>query len=98
VRHASATDDTSVEWPPNSSSSRRCASAPAKRLVRVLAMQVEQCLAECGELGERGRPPVDPRTAASLRVLHAAQQKLGARIEFGFCEPALRVARRCDVE
>ena len=47
----------------------------AERLVRVLAMQVDQKLADGLELGQRRRAAVDLRAASTLRIEHAAQQQ-----------------------
>ena len=69
-----------------------------ERLVRVLAVQVEELRAELAQLRERRRPAVDPGAAAALRVQHAAQQQLVARVELRGFEPARDRRQRGDVE
>ena len=69
-----------------------------ERLVRVLAVQVEQQGAHFRELRQCGRPAVDPRATSALRVEHAAQQQLGAGIELVRREPVTRGILRAEVE
>ena len=65
----------SVVKPPNASTSIALLLRRRQRLVRVLAVQVDQHLADRRELRQRRRPAVDPGAAAALRVEHAPQQQ-----------------------
>jgi hypothetical protein len=56
-------------------------------LPRVLAVDVEQAVAELPQLGGRGRAAVDPAAAAALQVDRAAQQQRVAGFEPAFVEP-----------
>ena len=67
----------------------RAAFRPAQRLVRVLAVQIDQLLAHRFELRERRRRAVDPGAAAALRIEHAAQQQR-LRIAERRSRPAIR--------
>ena len=74
-----------------------------QRLVRVLAVQVDQQLADLGQLGERRRAAVDPGAALSLRVERAPDEELviPARVVAGKLlhgEPSGHVGPVADVE
>ena len=62
--------------PPNASTSARCDVGRGERLVRVLAVEVDEPLADLLQLRERRRAAVDPRAAPALRIERAAQQHL----------------------
>ncbi len=70
-----------------------------ERLVRVLAVQVDQLLAQRAELRQRHRVAVDEGPRAALRIEHATHQHLavlvGKRV---LGEPGTRVRRVGDVE
>ncbi len=71
---------------------------PAQRLMRVLAVQVDQAFADVGELGQRRRATVDVRTASSLRIEHAAQQQRSFVGEILRGEPRAQFRRLVAVE
>ena len=67
--------------------------------MRVLAVQIDEPLAEGLQLRERGRAAVDPRPALALRVEHAAQQYVAVvRGDALLGEPGGDARRVRDVE
>jgi hypothetical protein len=61
---------------------------PHQQLVRMLAVDVDQHLAELAQLGERGAGAVDERARAAVRVDHATQHHGVLGIERVLVEPA----------
>ena len=94
-----ATRSRSPARAPRSRRTRRRARAAPRRvdsaLVRVLAGDLDQPLAQRLQLRERRRRAVDPRAAASLRVEDAAQQHLAVALREPFVgEPRARPPAR----
>ena len=66
--------------------------------MRVLAMQIDQPLAELGKLRKRCRAAIDPRADSSLRVDHAAEQHGVLVGELLLRKPGRGGGRVADVE
>ena len=74
ARERRAVSRASASLPPKASSSARCAVALEQQLVLVLAVDVEQPLAQLAQLRDRGRAPVHERARAAREVDRAAQE------------------------
>jgi hypothetical protein len=70
-----------------------------ERLVRMLAMEIDEPLADLLQLSERGRPAVDPRAASPVAVERAAnEQRLVTLGEILGVEPGGDVGAGADIE